>query len=71
MDKQAKVLDIGCGGGEITREMALRVSHGQVLGTDVSPQMVNLPSINWPIKAIWGFCRWMQWIMDLVMNLMW
>lgn len=35
------VLDIGCGDGRITREIAIRVPHGQVLGADVSKEMIS------------------------------
>src|ERR1700733_6506372 len=35
-----RVLDIGCGDGRITTEIALRVPHGSVIGVDASEKMV-------------------------------
>jgi ubiquinone/menaquinone biosynthesis C-methylase UbiE len=35
------VLDVGCGGGWLVREIALRVPQGRVVGMDVSDEMVN------------------------------
>jgi trans-aconitate methyltransferase len=36
------VLDIGCGDGKITAEIAKRVPHGRVLGIDLSQEMIAL-----------------------------
>jgi SAM-dependent methyltransferase len=36
-----RVLDVGCGGGWLVREIAARVPKGHVLGMDVSDEMVN------------------------------
>ncbi|MGZ7124239.1 MAG: class I SAM-dependent methyltransferase [Halobacteriota archaeon] len=35
-----RILDIGCGDGKITAELAARVSHGSVLGIDNSAEMI-------------------------------
>jgi trans-aconitate methyltransferase len=35
-----RILDIGCGDGKITAELAARVSHGSVLGIDTSSEMI-------------------------------
>ncbi|MHB8541606.1 MAG: class I SAM-dependent methyltransferase [Candidatus Acidiferrales bacterium] len=35
------VLDVGCGGGWLVREIAARVPQGRVLGMDVADEMVN------------------------------
>jgi ubiquinone/menaquinone biosynthesis C-methylase UbiE len=36
-----RILDIGCGDGKITADMANIVTQGQVLGTDISAQMIQ------------------------------
>ena len=43
---QARVLDIGCGDGVITNEMASIVNQGCVIGTDISFQMIEFASIK-------------------------
>lgn len=53
------VLDIGCGDGLITAEIAARVPRGRVTGIDSSPQMISLaretfpadeyPNISWEV----------------------
>ena len=35
-----RVLDVGCGNGKVTAEIASRVPHGTVLGIDSSAEMV-------------------------------
>lgn len=37
-----RVLDVGCGDGRITAEVAARLPHGSVLGIDPSPGMLEL-----------------------------
>jgi trans-aconitate 2-methyltransferase len=37
-----QVLDVGCGDGRITAEVALRVPRGSVLGIDPSPRMIEV-----------------------------
>ncbi|MBN9231812.1 MAG: methyltransferase domain-containing protein [Legionella sp.] len=43
-DDQSRVLDIGCGDGVITNEIAKIVHAGCVIGTDISEQMVEFAS---------------------------
>lgn len=48
-----KILDIGCGDGHITAEIAGRVPSGQILGIDTSPDMIHYarncyPQENFP-----------------------
>lgn len=42
-----RVLDIGCGNGKITAELAARVSRGSVLGLDLSEDMVLYASAKY------------------------
>jgi trans-aconitate 2-methyltransferase len=37
-----RILDIGCGDGKVTAELAARVPDGSVVGADSSPQMIEL-----------------------------
>ena len=39
-----RVLDVGCGDGKITAEVATRVSRGEVLGVDASQDMITFAS---------------------------
>ena len=39
-----RVLDLGCGNGWMTRELAVRVPDGEAIGVDLSPEMVNRAS---------------------------
>lgn len=48
-----RVLDIGCGDGKITAEIASYLPNGSVLGVDISPEMSDFankkfPSSNYP-----------------------
>jgi trans-aconitate methyltransferase len=42
------VLDIGCGDGKITAEIARRVPHGRVIGVDNSKEMIGLSRASFP-----------------------
>ncbi len=42
------VLDIGCGDGELTAEIAALVPRGRVLGIDSSPEMIELARRTYP-----------------------
>ncbi len=44
LDSNSRVLDIGCGDGIITYEIAKLVDSGCVIGTDISPQMIEYAS---------------------------
>lgn len=43
-----KVLDIGCGDGKVTAEIAGHVPRGSVLGIDSSPQMIKFARKEFP-----------------------
>lgn len=43
-DNQSRVLDVGCGDGVITNEIAEIVHEGCVIGTDISEQMIEFAS---------------------------
>ncbi len=43
-----RILDIGCGDGKITAELAARVSHGSVLGIDASADMIAFAQNMFP-----------------------
>src|SRR3989338_2430861 len=45
---KANVLDVGCGNGEITAELARRAIEGDVIGLDASPSMIEFASRNFP-----------------------
>ena len=45
------VLDIGCGDGKVTAEIARRVPRGRVIGIDSSPDMVRLARQSFPSSA--------------------
>jgi trans-aconitate methyltransferase len=36
-----RILDVGCGDGKVTAELARAVSNGSVVGVDASPQMIE------------------------------
>lgn len=42
------VLDVGCGDGKVTAEMARALPHGSVVGTDVSPEMIAFAQKKFP-----------------------
>jgi trans-aconitate 2-methyltransferase len=42
------VLDVGCGDGKITAEIARRVPRGTVTGVDSSPEMIELARSSFP-----------------------
>lgn len=46
------VLDLGCGDGKVTAEIARAVPHGRVLGVDTSPQMIAYAQKNFPPAKI-------------------
>src|SRR5580698_8468405 len=42
------VLDVGCGDGKVTAEIARAVPHGHVLGVDTSPEMIAFARKTFP-----------------------
>jgi len=46
-----RVLDVGCGDGKVTAELATRVPHGSVLGIDASPNMLAFAQAMFPTSA--------------------
>jgi trans-aconitate methyltransferase len=46
------VLDLGCGDGKVTAEVARAVPNGFVFGTDASPQMIAFAKKTFPAKDI-------------------
>jgi trans-aconitate 2-methyltransferase len=41
-----QVLDVGCGNGKVTREIAARVPRGSVIGVDASAKMIEFAAAN-------------------------
>lgn len=41
IDKNARILDLGCGDGVITHELAMIADEGCVIGTDISREMIE------------------------------
>lgn len=48
MSPRAHILDVGCGDGRITAELANVANQGKVLGIDASPGMIEFASRNFP-----------------------
>jgi ubiquinone/menaquinone biosynthesis C-methylase UbiE len=46
----AHILDVGCGDGRITAELAKRVKRGKVLGIDASSTMIDFAVKNFPLE---------------------
>ena len=46
-----QVLDLGCGDGKITAEIARQVPRGNVVGVDVSRDMIEFARTNFPASA--------------------
>lgn len=53
------VLDIGCGEGELTAEIAALVPQGRVVGIDSSPEMIDLARKTYPANSFPN----LQWIL--------
>ncbi len=45
-----KILDVGCGDGKITAEIAAKIPHGQVTGVDISPAMISFAKSSFTKK---------------------
>lgn len=50
--KNATVLDVGCGDGKITGEIALKIPAGRVLGIDASPNMIRLAKTSFQMANL-------------------
>jgi trans-aconitate 2-methyltransferase len=48
LDGTERVLDIGCGEGKVTAEVAQRLAHGSVLGIDPSTRMISFARSHFP-----------------------
>jgi trans-aconitate methyltransferase len=46
-----RVLDIGCGDGKVSAEIASRLANGRVLGVDNAPEMIALAKGTWTGRA--------------------
>jgi trans-aconitate methyltransferase len=44
------ILDVGCGDGKVTAEIANAVLRGSVIGVDASPQMISFAQKTFPAK---------------------
>lgn len=44
------ILDVGCGDGKITAQIASRVKNGSVIGVDLSPEMIRFAQDRFPLK---------------------
>lgn len=44
------ILDVGCGDGKITAEIANKVPQGSVIGVDISPSMIDFAQATFPQK---------------------
>ena len=57
------ILDVGCGNGTLTAKMAQKVTHGQVIGIDLSPSMIkaaqeffaHVPNISFEVADATNF----------------
>lgn len=45
------VLDVGCGDGKVSAEIARALPHGRVVGTDASPQMIGFAQKTFPARS--------------------
>ncbi|MBA2728146.1 MAG: methyltransferase domain-containing protein [Parachlamydiaceae bacterium] len=48
INKNANILDVGCGDGKITAEIALRIPNGSIVGVDISSAMIDFAKQNFP-----------------------
>lgn len=44
----ARILDVGCGDGKITAEIADQISNGAIIGVDISPAMIAFAKAAFP-----------------------
>ena len=48
---EEKTLDIGCGDGKVTAEIAEILTSGSIIGIDISKEMIELANNNFPHKT--------------------
>src|SRR5262249_30655253 len=46
LDRSARILDVGCGDGKITAQIAERAHKGTVVGVDPSHEMINFAAAH-------------------------
>ena len=46
-----RILDVGCGDGKVTAEIAKAVPRGRVVGADTSPEMITFAQKSFPRKS--------------------
>lgn len=52
LQSNERILDLGCGDGKVTAELARSVPHGSVMGVDASPQMIDFANKTFPARKI-------------------
>ena len=55
------ILDVGCGDGKVTAEIARAVPRGSVTGVDASPEMIEFAQKDFSGRRnipIWNFTSW-------------
>lgn len=51
LDGSERVLDLGCGNGRVTAEIAARLPEGEVIGVDFSADMIAFASAQYPATS--------------------
>ncbi len=51
LDGARCILDVGCGNGKITAEIAARIPHATVLGVDPSHEMIGFASGQGQVRS--------------------
>ena len=51
IERHDRVLDVGCGTGQTTREAARMAVEGSVLGIDLSAVVIDRPRARWGRRA--------------------
>lgn len=54
-----RVLDLGCGSGKVTAQIASRLEHGSILGVDSSAEMTTFAEETFP-SSTWSNLRFQQ-----------
>lgn len=47
-----KILDVGCGDGKITAEIAAKIPNGEIVGIDISPSMIEFAKKNFNLSNL-------------------